>query len=109
MSLKRDNKRSVKKDLSQKEEEIEDDEDIEDFEEAEDLLDQAEAELSALEKEMKDLQSTGKKEAADNVKVSVTNMSPGVEADEKTGEIMKKLEDNIKDKLSKLGLDTGGR
>lgn len=124
MSLKRDNKHSVKKDLSQKEEEIEDYEDVEDIEEdleeneediegleeAEDLLDQAEAELSALEKEMKDLQSTGKKEAAaDNVKVSVTNMSPGVETDEKTGEIMKKLEDNIKDKLSKLGLDTGGR
>jgi len=120
MSLKRDNKRSVKKDLSQKEEEIEDYEDIEDLdedleedidglEEAEDLLDQAEAELSALEKEMKDLESTGKKEAGDNVKVSVTNMSPGVETDEKTGEIMKKLEDNIKDKLSKLGLDTGGR
>jgi len=120
MSLKRDNKRSVKKDLSQKEEEIEDYEDIEDLdedleedidglEEAEDLLDQAEAELSALEKEMKDLESTGKKEAGDNVKVSVTNMSPGVDTDEKTGEIMKKLEDNIKDKLSKLGLDTGGR
>ena len=122
MSLKRDNKPSVKKDLSQQEEEVEDYEDVEDneediedeedlegLEEAEDLLDQAEAELSALEKEMKDLQTTGEKEASDNVKVSVTNMSPGVATDEKTGEIMKQLEDNIKNKLSKLGLDTGGR
>jgi len=114
ISLKRDNKLSVKKDLSRSEyvEDEEDDEDDEDEEENEELektvelLDQAEAELSALEKEMKDVMKT---EDNENVKVSVTNMSPGVETDEKTGEIVKKLEDSIKDKLSRLGVDTGGR
>ena len=55
---------------------------------------------------MKDVMNT---KESDNVKVSVTNMSPGVETDEKTGEMVKKLEDSIKDKLSKLGVETGGR
>ena len=46
-----------------------------------------------------------------NVKVSVTNLSPGGEPldDEQTKKIVKKLEGTIRDKLSKLGLDTGGK
>jgi len=118
MSLKRDNKMSVKKDLSwisdedndeeeEGEEEEDEDDDMEELKATEELLDQAEAELSALEKEMKEAVKTAGD--TDNVKVSVTNMSPGVETDEKTGEIVKKLEDTIKNKLSKLGVDTGGR
>ena len=119
LSLKRDNKMSVKKDLSQKalsDDDYNDEEDeepeggMEELEAASELLDQAEAELSALEKDMKDvITANGKAEDSDNVKVSVTNMSPGGATDEKTEEIVKKLEDSIKNKLGKLGVDTGGR
>ena len=112
VSLKRDNKKSVKKDLSRMEELTEDgDDEIDDFadeviEEAANVLEKAEEEVAQLEKEVKDM-SVGKD--VENVKVSVTNMSPGVEIDEDTEKVVRKLEDTIKDKLSKLGLDTGGR
>ena len=113
-SLKRDNKPSVKKDLSRMKEPAEDDEeedDLDDFadeviEEAVNVLGKAEKEVAQLEKEVKEM-AVGKD--LDMVKVSVTNMSPGSEPDEDTEKVVKKLEDTIKDKLSKLGLDTGGR
>ena len=113
VSLKRDNKQSVKKDLSRMEEPEEDDEeedDLDDFadeviEQAVNVLGKAEEEVAQLEKEVKEMAVS----KDDMVKVSVTNMSPGVEPDEDTEKVVRKLEDTIKDKLSKLGLDTGGR
>jgi len=87
-------------------------------------LKEAEAEVETLEKEFKELaKSDHKKEDTtaistedfnhdlDKVKVSVTNLSPGGDSmdTEQTSKIVKKLEGTIRDKLSKLGLDTGGR
>merc|ERR1712025_1393613 len=69
------------------------------------VLGKAEEEVAQLEKEVKEMAVS----KDDMVKVSVTNMSPGVEPDEDTEKVVRKLEDTIKDKLSKLGLDTGGR
>merc|ERR1740129_40520 len=100
-------------DLSRMKEPAVDDEeedDLEDFadeviEQAVHVLGKAEDEVAQLEKEVKEMAIN----RDDMVKVSVTNMSPGVEPDEDTGKVVRKLEDTIKDKLSKLGLDTGGR
>ena len=131
LSLKRDNKKSVKKDLRQKEEDEDDgieiddeakefdeyfdmdydEEDKDDIDEFSDeiydetvkVLKNAEAEVAQLEKEVQQMKDV------DNVKVSVTNMNPGAETDEDTAKVVQKLEDTIKDKLFSLGLDTGGR
>ena len=113
VSLKRDNKKSVKKDLSRMKEPAEDyeeEDDLEDFadeviEQTVNVLGKAEEEVAQLEKEVKEMAVS----KDDMVRVSVTNMSPGVEPDEDTEKVVRKLEDTIKDKLSKLGLDTGGR
>jgi len=123
LSLKRDNKKSVKKDLSRLEEDETEGDDIdEDYDDADDLnddgeedgLDEAyenavenlkevEADVSRLEKEMRE-----KRVELDNVKVSVTSLA-GIQSDEDTEKVVKKLEETLKDKLSKLGLETGGR
>ena len=131
LSLKRDNKKSVKKDLRQKEEDEDDgieiddeakefdeyfdmdydEEDKDDIDEFSDeiydetvkVLKNAEAEVAQLEKEVQQMKDV------DNVKVSVTNMNPGAETDEDTAKVVQKLEDTIKDKLFSLGLDTGCR
>merc|ERR1712058_33564 len=119
LSLKRDNKKSVKKDLSLMEEEAEDDlededdaldDDLDDeedldeaYENAVENLKEVEADVSRLEKEMKE-----KSVELDNVKVSVTSIA-GIQSDEDTEKVVKKLEETLKDKLAKLGRETGGR
>lgn len=139
-SLKRDNKQSIKKDLSrieimEEEEEEDDEEDKEDeedeeFKRATKLLKEASAEVDALEKELKremekestptttetTLKTTPFPDKAtdglDNLKVSVTNLSPGGASEvdaAQADKIVKKLEGTIREKLSKMGLDTGGR
>ena len=61
-------------------------------------LEEAEAEVARLENESK------------NVKVSVTKLGTGEELDpEEAAKIAKRLEGTIKDKLAKLGIDTGSR
>merc|ERR1711973_400639 len=115
LSLKRDNKKSVKKDLSRLEEDETEGDDIdEDYDDADDLnddgeedgLDEAyenavenlrevEADVSRLEKEMRE-----KRVELDNVKVSVTSLA-GIQSDEDTEKVVKKLEETLKDKLSK--------
>jgi len=135
LNLKRDNKKSVKKDLGERRADIlpedEDGGDEDDHEVDEKLkdtmkqLEDAETEVENLEKEILHLSNSPhikQKGAEDvnsvetdadlkNVKVSLTNLSPGGEGldDEQTNKIVKKLEGTIRDKLSKLGLDTGGR
>merc|ERR1719244_598565 len=136
LNLKRDNQKSVKKDLRERQVDIlpEDgdggDGDEDDHEMDEKLkdtmrqLEDAETEVKNLEKEILHLSNSpqlkhkggediNSGETADlkNVKVSLTNLSPGGEGfdDEQTNKIVKKLEGTIRDKLSKLGLDTGGR
>ena len=89
----------------------EEEDELDDFadeviEEAVNVLGKAEEEVAQLEKEVKEMAVS---KDVDMVKVSVTNMSPGAEPDEDTEKVVRKLEDTIKDKLSKLGLDTGGR
>ena len=121
VNLKRDGKRSVKKELREDSEEAhqqrgdipirEADEDYdENFGEEEDAkldaaitdtrkkLEEAEAEVARLEDESK------------NVKVSVTKLGTGEELNpEEAAKIAKRLEGTIKDKLAKLGIDTGSR
>merc|ERR1719341_3010755 len=121
VNLKRDGKRSVKKELRDEPEEAhqhrgdipirEADEDYdENFGEEEDAkldaaitdtrkkLEEAEAEVARLEDESK------------NVKVSVTKLGTGEELNpEEAAKIAKRLEGTIKDKLAKLGIDTGSR
>lgn len=136
VNLKRDNKMSVKKELREDRADIMPDEESEDEverEEDEDVnsqfkdtlkqLQEAESEVESLEKEIIDLsKSTSLSDSADNdkvkhendlenVKVSLTDLSPGNDAlgNEQTEKIVKKLEGTIRDKLTKLGLDTGGR
>merc|ERR1712106_1295822 len=88
-------------------------------------LEEAEAEVENLENEIIQLSNnpplneetgnevTNEKVNTDleNVKVSLTNLSPGGESldEEQTNKIVKKLEGTIRDKLTKLGLNTGGR
>merc|ERR1719336_740711 len=128
-SLKRDGKKSVKKELRDEdeqqrqrgdititqadEEEEEEDETTRDiFGEGDDQdakldaalsdtkkkLEEAEAEVARLEKEN------------ENVKVSVTKLGTGEELNpEEAAKIAKRLEGTIKDKLAKLGIDTGSR
>jgi len=132
VNLKRDNKKSVKKELREDRADIiPDDDDEEDddmdikFKDTMKQLEEAEAEVESLEKEFINLSNSPQlKEDTDievptenantdleNVKVSLTNLSPGGEPldDEQTNKIVKKLEGTIRDKLTKLGLDTGGR
>jgi len=133
VNLKRDNKKSVKKELREDRADImpDDDDDEEDddmdikFKDTMKQLEEAEAEVESLEKEFINLSNSPQlKEDTDNevptetaktdlenVKVSLTNLSPGGEPldDEQTNKIVKKLEGTIRDKLTKLGLDTGGR
>merc|ERR1719370_1699391 len=121
VNLKRDGKRSVKKELREDSEEVhqqrgdipirEADEDYDEiFGEEEDAkldaaitdtrkkLEEAEAEVARLEDESK------------NVKVSVTKLGTGEELNpEEAAKIAKRLEGTIKDKLAKLGIDTGSR
>merc|ERR1719341_2977111 len=121
VNLKRDGKRSVKKELREDSEEAhqhrgdipiqEADEDYDEiFGEEEDAkldaaitdtrkkLEEAEAEVARLEDESK------------NVKVSVTKLGTGEELNpEEAAKIAKRLEGTIKDKLAKLGIDTGSR
>jgi len=127
VNLKRDGKRSVKKELREDLEEAqqqrgdipirEADEDYDEEitkdifdEEDEDAkldaaitdtrkkLEEAEAEVARLEDESK------------NVKVSVTKLGTGEELNpEEAAKIAKRLEGTIKDKLAKLGIDTGSR
>ena len=107
LSLKRDNKRSVKKDLSRLTEE-----ELENIDEVDEMLEAAETALKDAETEVAKLESEleSKNADLDNIKVSVTNMSPkDIQADAETEKVVKKLEDTLKHKLSKLGLDTGGR
>merc|ERR1711915_933709 len=99
-------------DLSQLEEEeaeddldddLDDEEDLDEaYENAVENLKEVEADVSRLEKEMK-----GKSVELDNVKVSVTSIA-GIQSDEDTERVVKKLEETLKDKLAKLGLETGG-
>jgi len=127
VNLKRDNKKSVKKELRENRADIMPDDENEGDDEIDEKLkdtmkqlEDAEAEVESLEKEIHQLsnspqlQETNAVESTSdlkNVKVSLTNLSPGVEGldDEQTNKIVKKLEGTIRDKLSKLGLDTGGR
>jgi len=136
MSLKRDNKKSVKKELREDradimpddEDESEEDEEDKLFKDTMQQLEEAETEVETLEKEFLHLsKATELKEDEgiasevssselankdlNNVKVSVTNLTPGGDSPdaEQTKKIVKKLEGTIRDKLSKLGLDTGGR
>jgi len=148
VNLKRDGKRSVKKELRDDDEPsdikrstkkelkenspppradipIEDDDD-EDFdvsddaeldaalEEARKKLLEAEAEVELLEKEWNDKMPSklAAKSPAENVRVSVTKMGAagGEQLDEEqAAKIAKRLEGTIKDKLAKLGIDTGNR
>jgi len=148
LNLKRDGKRSVKKELRDDDEPsdikrsvkkelkenspqpradipIEDDDD-EDFdvsddaeldaalEEARKKLLEAEAEVELLEKEWNDKMPSklAAKSPAENVRVSVTKMGAagGEQLDEEqAAKIAKRLEGTIKDKLAKLGIDTGNR
>merc|ERR1711872_881454 len=70
-----------------------------------------EAEVARLEKENdieKELARLEKEN--ENVKVSVTKLGTGEELDpEEAAKIAKRLEGTIKDKLAKLGIDTGSR
>eukprot|EP00092_Neocalanus_flemingeri_P041159 GFUD01044817.1.p1 GENE.GFUD01044817.1~~GFUD01044817.1.p1 ORF type:complete len:956 (+),score=375.88 GFUD01044817.1:80-2947(+) len=135
VSLKRDNTKSVKKELRENRADIMPDDENEEEDEDEELdiklkdtmqkLEEAEAEVETLEKEFLHLSKSDqlKEETATeastdqakndlkNVKVSVTNLSPGGDSldTEQTNKIVKKLEGTIREKLSKLGLDTGGR
>jgi len=135
LNLKRDNKKSVKKELRERQAEIMPDDEVGGDEDDDELdeklkdtmrqLEDAESEVESLEKEIlhlsnspqlksdatKDDNSMGTDADLKNVKVSLTNLSPGGESldDEQTTKIVKKLEGTIRDKLSKLGLDTGGR
>jgi len=136
LNLKRDNQKSVKKDLRERQVDIlpedgdggdgdEDDHEIDEkLKDTMRQLEDAETEVKNLEKEILHLSNSpqlkhkggediNSGETADlkNVKVSLTNLSPGGEGfdDEQTNKIVKKLEGTIRDKLSKLGLDTGGR
>ena len=109
--LKRDGKRSVKKELRDEEDEeifgsdSEDDDLDATIAETRKKLVAMKAEADQLEKEVK----TSAK-ATDNVKVSVTKMGLGEEVDaEQAATIAKRLEGTIKDKLAKLGIDTGNR
>jgi len=124
-NLKRDGKRSVKKELREDSENShqqrgdipikEADEDYDEIfgeEEEEDdakldaaitdtrkKLEEAEAEVARLENEN-----------SKNVKVSVTKLGTGEEINpEEAAKIAKRLEGTIKDKLAKLGIDTGSR
>lgn len=149
VNLKRDGKRSVKKELRDDDDEpsdikrsvkkelkensppsradipIEDDDD-EDFdvsddaeldaalEEARKKLLEAEAEVELLEKEWNEKMPSKvtAKSPAENVRVSVTKMGAagGEQLDEdQAAKIAKRLEGTIKDKLAKLGIDTGNR
>merc|ERR1719234_718437 len=126
VNLKRDGKRSVKKELREDSEDShhqrgdipfkEADEDYDEIfgEEEEDeddakldaaisdtrkKLEEAEAEVARLENEN-----------SKNVKVSVTKLGTGEEINpEEAAKIAKRLEGTIKDKLAKLGIDTGSR
>jgi len=122
VNLKRDGKRSVKKELREDSEDSheqrgdipikEADEDYDEiFEEEDDVkldaaitdtrkkLEEAEAEVARLENEN-----------SKNVKVSVTKLGTGEEINpEEAAKIAKRLEGTIKDKLAKLGIDTGSR
>merc|ERR1719400_2349342 len=143
-SLKRDGKKSVKKELrddedeqqqqrgdipitkaEEEEEEEEDETTREIFGEGDDQdakldaalsdtkkkLEEAEAEVARLEKENdieKELARLEKEN--ENVKVSVTKLGTGEELNpEEAAKIAKRLEGTIKDKLAKLGIDTGSR
>ena len=122
VNLKRDGKKSVKKELREhpdhqrgdipiRDTDLDSEEDLEIFgEEEEDVeldaaitdtrkkLEEAEAEVARLEDEAK------------NVKVSVTKLGTGEElSPEEAAKIAKRLEGTIKDKLAKLGIDTGSR
>merc|ERR1719430_2709923 len=134
VNLKRDGKRSVKKELRDEDEprrgdipaEIDDDAD-DDFdvkddaeldaalEEARKKLLDAEAEVEQLEKEWEGElpPKLGGSPKSENVRVSVTKMigaSGGEQLDEEqAAKIAKRLEGTIKDKLAKLGIDTGNR
>jgi len=147
VSLKRDNKKSVKKDLwvdengyargnipgiheieeTESDKEVDGENDVvkEDeeldktIEEGKLQLQEEEEEVSKLEDIIKDL--TGKPQIPnkppafdlDKVKVSVTKVSAMGDStaldDEEAAKIVKRLEGTLKDKLSKLGLDMGGR
>merc|ERR1719234_2370974 len=126
VNLKRDGKQSVKKELREDSEDShqqrgdiaikEADEDYDeifgDEEEEEDdakldaaitdtrkKLEKAKAEVARLENEN-----------SKNVKVSVTKLGTGEEINpEEAAKIAKRLEGTIKDKLAKLGIDTGSR
>ena len=112
-------------DTEDNEEETEDDElDIR-LKDTMQQLEEAESEFDSLEKEFLQLSKASEpneetttevssqqaSKDLENVKVSVTNISPGGDTldTEQTNKIVKKLEGTIRDKLSKLGLDTGGR
>merc|ERR1719234_2223124 len=125
VNLKRDGKRSVKKELREDPEDShqqrvdipikeadEDYDEIFDEEEEDDAkldaaitdtrkkLEEAEAEVARLENENE----------SKNVKVSVTKLGTGEEINpEEAAKIAKRLEGTIKDKLAKLGIDTGSR
>lgn len=131
VDLKRDGKRSVKKELREEDEpqrgdmSIKDDDDEEEEEEEEEYeaklddalaeakkkLEVAEAEVEQLEKEWKGelpqkLAETG---GNDNLKVTVTKMGGGVGEElsaEQAAKLASRLEGTIKDKLAKLGIDT---
>merc|ERR1719319_706794 len=111
IDLRRDGKRSVKKELRDEE-----DDEIFGSDSDDDDLDATVAEtgrkLVAMKAEAdqleKDVKTAAK--ATDNVKVSVTKMGLGEEVDaEQASAIARRLEGTIKDKLAKLGIDTGNR
>ena len=145
-NLKRDGKKSVKKELREEDEpqrgdipvkeegddfedgDMEDDDDeifnfsdeeMAELADARKKLEEATAEVEQLEKDIRGdlgeepeavvgLEGYG---SADNVKVSVTKLGSGAEdlTEDQAAKIAKRLEGTIKDKLAKLGIDTGSR
>lgn len=97
-SLKHDNKRSVKKDLSRQFEDEPDDEEIRDPHEG--------------QKEDLDILETAI-ESKNNIQIKVTDINPrqvsGLKGSPSSQKVTKRLESAIKDKLVKAGFDSGGR
>merc|ERR1719282_2117387 len=114
IQLKKDLSQSLKNDEDDEDqEEPDDDEDEEDslrdkvYNKAVEVLKETETEVSHLEKQIQEIRN--RDPGLDNVKVSVKSLGPQLDSDEATENVVKKLEDTIRDKLSKLNLDTGGR